>query len=633
MAGYSSEEKMDAKEFAKRCRDATSVAGLRDALVDRDPRSLTAREIAVAARAAQRLAAPADLRVAFMGTHTMAPLPAYLSVHGIIHGLGIECLETPYGQYMQQLLSDDSEVVDFDPQLVVLSMAMRQLAPRIHAAFSSLAPDELQGERDRLLEHVVQAAELSAGRTSGVVLVANFPRPACPALGIADAKQPLGETEFYLRLNLELLERFRDSDRIHVLDVDRLVGGYRHESPDRMFFVAKALWPESVCNSLAIELSRYAIAATGRTRKCLVLDLDNTLWGGVVGEDGPKGIDVGPGSPVGEAYEAFQYKVRSLRDRGILLAVCSKNNPADVEEAFRVRKDMPLAWEDFACSEVSWNHKAAGVQRVAQGLNIGEDSLVFLDDNPAERVVVRGIAPGVAVPELPSDPADYAVFLDSQIYFEKLRVKSDDLTRVLDYGARQRREELRSEVETLGQYLQELETEVDIRLAVKADLARVHELFNKTNQFNLTTYRYSVADIEAFIKRPNFLLGVVIAKDRYGPMGTVGVFLLESEDTGVRIDSFLMSCRALGRGIETAAMNCIKELVEQRFGRQRLSARFVPTAKNAPASKFLTEQGLRQLRTLEDGTELYEAEAAALHLVPCDFLKVNVDPLMGANQA
>jgi FkbH-like protein len=624
---------MDAQEFAARCREAASVAELRDALGARDPLGLTAREVAVAGRTVQRLAPPTDLRVAFMGTHTMAPLPNYLRVHGVAQGLGIECLETPYGQYMQQLLSADSEVIRFDPQLVVLSLAMRQLAPRVHARFSGLSPEDLRSERERLLEHVVQAAALAARRTSGVVLVANFPRPAYPALGIADAKQALGETEFYLRLNLELLERFRDSDRIHVLDLDRLVGGHRSESPDRMYFIAKTLWPESACNSLAVELMRYAIAATGRTRKCLVVDLDNTLWGGVVGEDGPSGIMVGPGSPGGEAYEAFQHAVRSLRDRGIMLAVCSKNNPADVQEAFRVRTDMPLAWEDFACGEVSWDHKAAGVRRVAQRLNIGEDSLVFLDDNPAERVVVRGIASSVTVPELPTDPADYARFLYSQVFFDKLRVKSDDLTRVLDYGAHQRREQLRGEAETLGQYLAQLETEVEIREASTADLARVHELFNKTNQFNLTTRRYSIADVEAFISHPQYLLGVLVARDRYGPMGTVGVFLLEREEAAVRLDSFLMSCRALGRGIETAGMNCVKELVGRRFSSSRLLGRFVPTAKNAPAKDFLPEQGFRELERGEDGTAWYEADAAALQPLPCDFLKVNVDPRMGENQA
>ena len=624
---------MDAQEFAKRFREAASVVELREILGARDPLGLTAREIAVAGRAADRLAVPTDLRVAFMGTHTMAPLPAYFRVHGIIHGLGIECLETPYGQYMQQLLADESEVIRFEPHLVVLSMAMRQVAPEIHNRFSSLSPDALQSARERLLEHVVQAAELAARRTSGVVLVANFPRPAYPALGIADAKQPLGETEFYLRLNLEMLERFRDSDRIHVLDVDRLVGGYRSESTERMYFIAKTLWPESACNPLAAELSRYVIAATGRTKKCLVLDLDNTLWGGVVGEDGPRGIVVGPGSPAGEAYEAFQHAVCSLLDRGIMLGVCSKNNPADVQEAFRLRTDMPLSWDDFAFGEVGWDHKAAGVKRVAQALNIGEDSLVFLDDNPAERVVVRGIASSVAVPELPSDPADYARFLASQVFFEKLRVKSDDLTRVLDYGAQQRREQLRGEVGTLGQYLAQLETEVEIRAASKSDLARVHELFNKTNQFNLTTRRYSIADVESFTGQPQYLLGVLIARDRYGPMGTVGVFLLEAEQAAVRLDSFLMSCRALGRGIETTGMNCVKALVAQRFAADRLLARFVPTAKNDPAKNFLSEQGFRQLELGEDGTASYEADAAALRPLPCDYLKVSVDPQLGVNQA
>jgi FkbH-like protein len=610
------------KSFRDICREAETADELRDIVARRGPAALSSTEIALLNRAAERLAFPFGLRFAYAGTHSMDPLPACLRARAVGLGIGVTDFVAPYGQYMQQLLGEQTELSAFDPDVLFISCAMRQLAPRIHNAFETLSQDELIAERDRILAHVTEVAELAASRLGATVLVGNFPRPGQPALGVADAKRELGETEFYLTLNLELARRFRGSDRIHVVDLDRLVGGLRLDATEPMYFLAKTVWSPDQANHIAQELLRYVIAATGRTRKCLVVDLDNTLWGGVAGEDGPAGVRVGQGSPDAEAFESFQYAVRALRGRGIILAICSKNNPEDALAVFAARDQMPLKLEDFAAREISWDNKATGLLNLAATLNIGVDSLVFVDDNPAERAAVRAALPGVTVLKMPTDPADYASYLRAQPLFDKLRVSADDLARLADYGSQQVRERLRLETGNLEDYLQGLGTKVHVRPAQPADLARVHELFNKTNQFNLTTQRYSLAEVERFLADPGYLLGVASATDNFGAMGTIGVFLAEVQDGVARLDSFLMSCRALGRAIETAVMNCVKRELLENFDCRQMHARFIPTRKNAPAKDFLAAEGFQLEGTAEDGTESYRLGEAGFAPRPCAHLAV-----------
>lgn len=595
-----------------RLSDRSGSAELLAQLGGVDPMTLTPRNVARIVRAADRLRPATNVRVAFCGTHSFEPLPEFLLAHGLIFGVGIAAHVAPYGQYMQQLMTDDSELLGFDPQIVMVSCALRQIAPRIHSDFGSVPPEELAAERDRILDHLGQAAEQAAARTSAIVLMANFPRPAHPALGIADGKQPVSEMEFYYSLNLELLTRFKDSDRIHIFDLDRLIGSEHASSAERMYFIAKRIWDAPRCNAIAQELLRYVVAATGRTRKCLVVDLDNTLWHGVVGEEGPDGVKVGPGSAIGEAFESHQHAIRALMSRGVLLAVSSKNNVADVAEVFARRKEMPLKWDDFAATDVSWNDKVSGLERLAAELNIGLDSMVFIDDNPAERAIVRDALPAIAVPELPPDPADYATFMRRLAYFEKPRVNKDDKIRLHDYAAQRGREQLRVAARDLEQYLVGLGTRIVVRRATASDLARVHELFSKTNQFNLTTHRYALGELQALLEREDTHLGVVTAEDRFSQMGTIGVYLLRRESDGIRLDSFLLSCRALGRGIETATMNCLKREVKEEFGASSLRAEFIPTAKNAPASRFLEQEGFRLVERKPEGTEEYVIEGASL---------------------
>lgn len=608
--------------FRDTCTNAKQLDELHRAVASIDPFLMSPRDVAVVNRAAKRIGITRDFRVAYTGTHSFQPLPEYLEAHAIGSGIGIQSYISPYGQYMQELLDDRSGLIEFRPQLLFISCALRQLAPRVYNEFGSLTKDELRSEKTRILEQLAEVATVASERLGATVLLGNLARPPFPQLGIADLKAECGETEFYLTLNLELLERFKDSARVHIVDLDRLAGGMRRPSAEKMFFMAKSIWTDFQCNAIAQELLRYAIAATGRTRKCLVVDLDNTVWGGVAGEDGPEGVRIGQGSALAEAFESFQYAVRGLRQRGIMIAIASKNNPPDVEAVFNRRDPMPLTLSDFSAKEIGWGDKGSGVLNVAADLNIGTDSLVFADDNPAERAIVRGTVPGVEVLEMPSDPADFADFLRRQVWFEKLKVGEDDVARMQHYSIEQERQRLRTGATNLEQYLRELGTEVIVRLALPSDIPRVHELFNKTNQFNLTTRRYTLAEVERFQTEPKFTLGIASARDNFGEMGTIAVFLLESHGELVRLDSFLMSCRALGRGIETAIMNCVKQKVSQSVSVQRLEATFIPTKRNNPAKDFLGDQGFELLDRTADGSEQFCLLRENSAPIPCEHLEL-----------
>src|SRR5215210_7774340 len=397
-----------------------------------------------------------------------------------------------------------------------------------------------------------------------------------------------------------------------------------------MYYLAKMEWSPGFLPTVAAELVRQIKAIRNVGKKCLVLDLDNTLWGGVVGEDGPTGIKIGTGDPEAEAFLEFHHKLKALQDRGVLLAVCSKNNRADVVEVFDSRPEIPLKLADFAAAEICWDPKHEGLKRIAAALNIGTDSLVFVDDNPAEISLVQQMMPEVKTVLLPPDPAEYAGLIERMNDFETPEILEEDRRKTGQYRENRQRQELQASVGGLEGYLASLRTEVEIHLARREDLPRVHQLFSKTNQFNLTTERYSLAEIERFATSPACELWVARARDRFGDLETIAVVLLKKVGRMATIDTFLMSCRAMGRGIETAIMNHVKHrLVEERSGLE-LRGRYLPTPKNKPVERFYDEQGFRLLESSPSGEKLYGLRRDEVRLAPCDWIRVTHDELIGS---
>jgi len=548
--------------------------------------TLRGGKVASLHRSLRELPGPCDVRVALYGNVTFDLLAPYVDVWAAAEGIHVESRAAPFGQHFQAVLEAPG---DFVPDVALLA----------------ISPDELG---DDALDHVEQWLRLALERTSATLLVCNFARREFRAVGVADANEDHGEQERHLERNLALLRLLKGESRAHLFDLDGVLAreGLRRARDDKLRYLAKMEWSERVLPALAGEFVRHLRALTGRTRKCLVLDCDNTLWGGVVGEDGPLGVKVGPGDPTGEAFADFQRRVKAIQSRGILLAACSKNNAADVDEIF-AQRDMPLRREDFAAMEVNWEPKHVNLRRIADTLNIGTDSLVFIDDNPAEISLVQQLMPEVKAVLLPRDPASYPGVIEALTEFEKVRLLDGDRRKTEQYRDESRREEHRVVVGDLTAYLESLQTRITIRPAQAHDAARIRQLFSKTNQFNVTTIRYTPGEIESFLDQVH----VVSARDRFGDLGVVGLYRLD----GDRIDSFLLSCRAMGRGIETAVMNSI------RASRERLHATYTPTKKNMPVARFFDEQGFDVVAEDADGTKHYTLPPDAAPQ-PCSWIHV-----------
>jgi FkbH-like protein len=328
------------------------------------------------------------------------------------------------------------------------------------------------------------------------------------------------------------------------------------------------------------------------SRKCLVLDLDNTLWGGVIGDDGIDGIILGEGSAQGEAHLALQRYARQLMDRGILLAVCSKNDPAIAEAAIRDHPEMLLRRADFAAFVANWHDKAANLEEIAAQLNIGIDSLVFVDDNPFERARVREALPMVAVPELPDDPAEYAKTLAAAGYFEAVSFTSEDRARVELYAKDSQRNALLSESKSVADFLRGLDMTVDYGQFGSNDLVRVTQLVNKTNQFNTTTRRYAAEEIAAAASTSAYITLQFRLRDRFGDNGLVSTMILgpNDEPATFELENWVMSCRVFGRELEFEAMNIAVETALRRNARG-LFADYIPTKKNVVIKDLFTSLG------------------------------------------
>lgn len=383
--------------------------------------------------------------------------------------------------------------------------------------------------------------------------------------------------------NDALRELARGSSNVVVVDVEALVmeAGTERWSDPRLWYLGRIPLSANAHGLLAKEYANYIAARWGAVRKCIVLDLDNTLWGGVIGEDGMTGIQLGH-EGIGLAFVDFQRELLNLRQRGILLAICSKNNPEDAYEMIRKHPAMILREEEFAAVEINWNDKAENIREIARRLNIGVDSMVFIDDNPVERERVREAIPEVAVPEWPQDPCESKRALGRVAceYFLKFGISGDDRRRGEMYYAQAERERLAESSGNLEDFFRSLQMRITIGRADHETLPRVTELTQKTNQFNLTTRRYTESELAAISADQNCRVYWLNLEDRFGSNGIVGALILRRQSAEQwHIDTFLLSCRVIGRTVENAFLGyAVREL--KKLGTTSITGEYIPTAKN-----------------------------------------------------
>jgi FkbH-like protein len=410
----------------------------------------------------------------------------------------------------------------------------------------------------------------------------------------------LGQVALINRANEQLQELCRTSADVYAIDYARLVAraGVERWYDDRLRYYARAPIAASMLGELAREYVKYLRALTGQTKKCLVLDLDNTLWGGILGELGPNGVALGSDYP-GNAFLAFQHAILELRRRGTILAIASKNNPADVEELFEKNESMVLKKEHFSAIEVGWADKASALSRIAATLNIGLEHIVFVDDNPAECALVEQIVPAVRVICLPDQPERYIDALLRDGLFDGLSLSAEDLERGDLYARRDQAEAARRRSSSLEDFYRDLAMTVTLAPVTPATLPRAAQMTQKTNQFNVTTLRFGEAQLAARLKDANWWLTTIDVKDRFGNHGITGLLMSRLHQDHVEIETFLLSCRVIGRTVETAALARLARRAHM-LGLKQVKGRIVPTSKNMPVRDLYERHGFR--RDPEDET-------------------------------
>jgi FkbH-like protein len=565
---------------------------LRQAACDAPPPELTSKPI----------------RLAILGSSTVDHLLPGVRVGGLRRGLWIKTYVPDYGQYAQELSDASSGLHDFAPTAVLFALDGRHLVGEVNAACTSADADLVV---DRAVERCVSLWKL-AKSSLGCRVFHQMPLPVFPLLlGHNEHRLPGSKAALLARI-VQRLRALADEHGVDLLSVDTLAAGQGldewHDAT--LWLKAKHEVRASAGPVYGDHVARLLAAQQGRSAKCLVLDLDNTLWGGVIGDDGLEGIVLGQGSSKGEAFVALQQYARDLAHRGVILAVCSKNDEANALLPFERHPEMILKRSDIACFVANWNDKATNLRAIAGSLNIGIDSLVFLDDNPFERNIVRRKLPEVAVPELPEDPALYVRCVADAGYFETAAITSEDIDRSAQYQAQIQREAMQASATDLEGYLHELNMELRWQRFDRIGRQRIVQLINKTNQFNLTTRRYSEEEIDRLLDNPAALTLQLRLIDRFGDNGIIGIVIgLPADDGKLYLDTWLMSCRVLGRKVEEATMNVVMQEAS-RLGAQIVVGEYRATAKNGMVREHYRKLGFLPEPSKSQGRDLWAGDVA-----------------------
>lgn len=533
---------------------------------------------------------------------TLDLLKPVLIVEAARAGLRVDLVIGEFGQLEQPLLDPNSHLRTAAPDALLLFFQLTDVAPDAVDRLYRGNGEAFEALTAEILSRLVSAAVQFRDAYSRPVLIGNFALPADLPTGPFDASDPNGLTHRLNRLNAELAQRLVAEPDIYVWDYAGLVraSGAQEWTDGRLWFLARSRVEASRAQDLSRHLVRSLQALRAHPAKCLVLDLDNTIWGGVVGDDGPAGIALGddwPGSP----FKAFQRAALGLRDRGVLLAVASKNDEHVAKDVFDTHPEMLIRWEDLAAHRINWRPKSQNIREIAAELNIGVDSLVLFDDNPVERAEVRANLPEARVVDVPIDPVSYREELLRCGFFDVLGTSDEDQRRADMYKVERQRKNLQREAPTVHDFLESLGMEVSLGRADEHSLSRIGQLVHKTNQFNLSTRRHSPSELERLAGSPDSIVAWLRLSDRFGDQGLVAVGIVVRETEHTLLDTLLMSCRVMNRGVE-AAMLAYLAREAAALGGQRLMGEYRPTPKNHMVADLLGDHGFDYAGDTADGT-------------------------------
>ena len=532
--------------------------------------------------------------IAIVRNVVVEPIEPYLRYLAYRIGFNARCEFNEYDNVFQEAVGGQKGILNDKTGCVLVFLRLENVSWALARGFASLTAVEIESERDRVKTLITSVVAGIRKQTAGLLLWNSFELPLQPALGIVDYQDGAGQTACIGELNAFLRETLQAQRSAYLLDMNvcraRIGAGLFYDQ--RYWHMSKAPYSREALEEISNEAFKYIRPLLGKNRKCLVVDCDNVLWGGTIGEDGVPGIKLGRTYP-GSAYYELQQEILNFYHRGVVLALCSKNNEQDVWEVFDKHPDMLLRREHIATAQINWRDKVSNLKQIAADLSLGLDSFVFVDDSPFEAEQIRAYLPQVEVVHLPEAQAvEYRDILSAGGWFDTLTLSPEDRKRGAMYRAEASREELQLQSQDLGSYYASLSMVLEIGFVDAFSIPRIAQLTQKTNQFNLTTRRYSDAHIQALSEDRSVDVIHVQLKDRFGESGLAGVCILKYEGARALIDTFLLSCRVLGRGVEDAFLvQCMKRA--RLKGCTIAIGEYLPTAKNDQVRDFYPQRAFQ----------------------------------------
>jgi FkbH-like protein len=545
------------------------------------------------------------IKFALLSNFTFDQIEIYLELECRLINIKPEFYKAGYDMYNQEMLDLYSGLYGFQPDIVLLAIHTRQFFSELYYELCEIETRKLwQLARDRF-DTLDKSISFYANNSKATILINRFTLPTYSPFSINDLMEKNSQERVVNYLNKRLLSLCRKhGNKIKIVDTERTLSkvGKEFAADETKRTLAKVEIAARAMPFIARDYMRFVKAIKFKNRKCIVLDLDNTLWGGIVGEDGFENIKLGI-EPPGNAYVEFQKLLKSYFSKGIILAINSKNNFDDAIEVIRDHPDMILREEHFACVKINWKSKVDNLLEIAEEINLNLDSFIFVDDNPAERKLIRDKLPEVLVPEMPKDPSGYTEVLNKLNDLDTLYLTEEDKKRGKMYMGEIKRKYLKESTQTLEEYLETLKMKAHIFQADKFTLPRITQLINKTNQFNLTTKRYSEGELRCLAEASSSDVYGLKVKDIFGDIGIVGVIINKKEDNCWYLDTFLMSCRVLGRKLEDFFLDYIIGQATKN-GVREVWGRYIRTRKNSIVKSFYNDFGFSPAGT-ENDAKLY----------------------------
>ena len=527
-------------------------------------------------------------KLAVLGDCATQHLSTAIRGYSAYAGLGLSVFDADYNQIDAQVMDPGSELYEFAPNAVLIQMCTEKL----YEAFCAAPLDRRASFAEDTYGRISRVwAQLNAN-TRLTVLQCNFPLMDDGVFGQYGNKTPDSFLFQQRKLNYLLMQGCQEVKNVYLIDLDALQAfcGRETFSDPKLYYIAKMPISLEVLPAVAKQVVDRIVTLRGAVKKCVVLDLDNTLWGGVIGDDGLSGIQIGE-LGTGHAFSDFQAWLKELKNRGMLLAVCSKNNEPAAKEPFEKHPEMVLRLEDISMFVANWEDKASNIRTIQKTLNIGMDSLVFLDDNPFERNLVRSMIPEITVPELPEDPALYLQYLRGLNLFETAAYSADDAGRTQQYRQQAERAVFEASFQSYDAYLEGLEMKAVAAPFDSFHYPRIAQLTQRSNQFNLRTVRYTEAEIEEIARDSSHICLYFTLKDKFGDHGLISVVILDhQDDSSLFISEWLMSCRVLKRGMEEFIVNKILQTAAEQ-GYRNVIGEYIPTPKNAMVKDLYEKLG------------------------------------------